>query len=189
MAHQGFVEIERALKRDERLIWSGQPRQGMYFRSDDWLLVPFSVMWGGFAIFWEAQGFSTGASLFFRLWGIPFVLVGTNLMVGRFLFDARSRRHIYYGLTNQRVIVIGGRMSNRINTYPLSRIPEIKLDLYADGTGTIDFEKPARRHGKYGGNSGCWHSDAMSKLERITDARFVYDTIVDLQRSISLPSG
>lgn len=67
-------------------VWSGQPDADVIFHKEDAYLIPFSLLWGGFTIFWEAaaSGFvwsSNGATepSFFSLWGIPFVLVGQYL--------------------------------------------------------------------------------------------------------------
>lgn len=46
-------EIERELQAGERLLWSGQPLTKIVFHPSDWTAVPFSLMWGGFSLFWE----------------------------------------------------------------------------------------------------------------------------------------
>ena len=79
--------LETQLSLGEQLLWSGMPRQGFAFRKTDLYTVPFSAMWLGFAIFWESSVFYTNAPLFFRLWGIPFILVGIYMLVGRFFGD------------------------------------------------------------------------------------------------------
>ncbi len=86
----GRVKIEAALGRPVTLLWTGNPAQGLRFRAADLGLVPFSFLWFGFAIFWEYSAVSGGTPLFFRLWGVPFLLVGLYISLGRFFVDART---------------------------------------------------------------------------------------------------
>ncbi len=39
----------------ERVAWSGRPVQGILFTARDIFLIPFSLIWCGFAVFWEAS--------------------------------------------------------------------------------------------------------------------------------------
>ena len=78
------------------MLWSGQPLRSVIFHSSDWYAIPFSLLWGGFAIFWESGvtghfGFGNskeGFSLFMALWGIPFIVIAQYIIWGRFPYTA-----------------------------------------------------------------------------------------------------
>jgi hypothetical protein len=89
------AEIERMLQPDEHLLWYGRPRQGLHFAPQDVYQVPFSLLWGGFAMFWEGTVLLRGAPWFFAMWGIPFVGMGVHLIVGRFFLDRARRARTY----------------------------------------------------------------------------------------------
>jgi len=38
----------------ESILWTGQPDTRVVFHKEDLFLIPFSLLWGSFAIFWEA---------------------------------------------------------------------------------------------------------------------------------------
>ena len=48
----------------------------------DAALIPFSLLWGGFAFYWEYEVVTTRQFWVLQLWGIPFVLVGLYLVEG-----------------------------------------------------------------------------------------------------------
>jgi len=90
----------------ETVVWSGRPAQGLLFTSRDWLLIPFSLLWCGFTIFWETTVLSLPAApLFMKYFGAAFVLIGLYFVAGRFLLDAWVRSGTQYAITNKRVLI------------------------------------------------------------------------------------
>ena len=121
----------------ERILWSGQPKKGLTFRAADLILVPFGLMWGGFALFWELGVLGTNAPLVFKLWGIPFCVLGLWLIAGRFLGDAWMRSRTTYGVTDKRVLVVAGTRSMR--GIDLDGAGDVQVVERNDGSGTIVF--------------------------------------------------
>lgn len=178
------LEISRHLESGESLIWSGVPRQGLLFRASDAFLIPFSVLWCGFIIFWEAAVLAGGGPPFFALFGIPFVLVGLHLVVGRFFLDSRIRAKTLYGLTSRRVIIISGLFSRTTHSLPLRTLNDISVQERADRSGTVMFGRPHPFATWYAGMQwpGMGQYQAPS-FERIQDARRVHDQILEAQRA------
>jgi hypothetical protein len=131
--------FQSELSSSKKLIWNGQPLTGIRLRKQDAFLIPFSLLWGGFAIFWEWGVINSKAPFFFRLWGVPFVLIGLYLIFGRFFVDAKPREKIFYGLTNERIIIISGIFSRNVRSLNLKTLSEINLDEKPDGSSTIAF--------------------------------------------------
>jgi hypothetical protein len=67
--------IESELEPKERLLWSGRPKQGIVLRGSDVFMIPFSLLWCGFAIFWEYTVWSQAAPPFFLIFGGFFVVI------------------------------------------------------------------------------------------------------------------
>jgi hypothetical protein len=92
--------------------------------------VPFSVLWGGFAVVWEATAITTVRQPLFIIWGIPFVLLGLYFIFGRFVVRKRRKIATIYALTNSRAIVRVGDRS--VADSPVVGMPT-KVDRSRDG--------------------------------------------------------
>ena len=135
-------KMQRELLPGESLYWAGTPNPQVIFHTDDWYVVPFSLLWGGFAIFWEAgvlgygwTGSRTGdSSTFMAIWGIPFIVVGQYMIWGRFLYDAWLKRRTYYAITNRRVLVKQEGWKRKVSATFLESLPSITQEGHRTGT-------------------------------------------------------
>lgn len=169
----------------ERILWSGQPKRGLALSARDTFLIPFSLLWGGFALFWNISVWTfpdtgDGIDWFMRLWGLPFLLVGFYLVVGRFIHDAAIRKRLFYGVTNQRILVLRDRGSSKFTSLDIHRLPRLELSEHRDNTGTISFEADSSLFGVGTRNSFGYWTPALSNAPqffRIDNPRKVYELI------------
>ena len=186
MPNTTTVSVQFNLDRGERQVWAGQPKQGLVLRASDTYMIPFSLLWAGFAVFWEASVLRTNAPGFFALWGIPFVLMGLYITVGRFFLDAYRRARTTYAVTSERVLINMRGFSASTKSLNLATLSDITLNERSDGTGTITFGPTNPLAQMYG---GTWWPGLQQtpSFEMIPDARRVYDMVRDAQRGTSEP--
>lgn len=168
--------IEPYLASDERLLWQGEPQKGFLVKPSDAFMIPFSLMWGGFAVFWEWSVMKTGGPFFFKLWGIPFVAVGLYMVAGRFVYDALLRDKTQYAVTNQRVLIASGVLRREMKSLDLRNLGEMVLTMSRDERGTIAFGTPVVGRKSWPGDDG------RPKFEMIERARMVHDLIRTAQQ-------
>lgn len=131
--------IHAQLMTGERLLWSGRPAQGLLLTAQDALMIPFSLMWGGFAFFWEATVIATDAPWFFKLWGVPFVCVGLYMIVGRFVADAWLRSGTCYAVTDRRVLILRESPFHSFVALDLAGLSDMRVSRGWGDRGTIRF--------------------------------------------------
>jgi Bacterial PH domain len=182
------TEISQELDSGEKLLWSGRPRQGIVFRSSDIFFIPFSLMWGGFAIFWELGVlFATSRSpsktpdlvrFVFPLWGLPFVAIGLYLIFGRFFVDRAQRAKTTYGITNCRVIIRSGLFSRTTKSLNLRTLSDVTLAEKSDGSGTITLGPTVGFYSWFYGTSWPGMGRQLAPcLDTIPEAKSVYDIL------------
>jgi hypothetical protein len=143
----------------EKVLWVGRPDPAKRFSKSDRVAVPFSLMWGGFAIFWETVAIAGGAG-FFTLFGVPFVALGLYMMVGRFVYKARVKRRTWFAVTNKRVLKLVRRKNgDTMEALFLDSIPVVNRDVGADGSGSVIF-----------GSGNRWQAD-LAPISFTSDAQ------------------
>lgn len=173
--------LQQYLDPNENLLWTGKPKKGIIFRPSDIFLIPFSILWCSFAIFWFITVLTSGAPFFFALFGIVFVALGLNFVLGRFIIDAKQRANTIYGLTEHRVIIKSGLFTPSIKSLNIRTISDIQYEEKSDGSGTITIG-PRNPMDNWGSGIN-WESRKTSALEFIPEVRKVYNTITEIQRS------
>lgn len=184
---ESSLRIQPELSSGESLLWAGKPNPRVIFHSDDWFMIPFSFLWGGFAIFWEAAalGFwghnSKGTPpLFMAIWGIPFIVIGQYMIWGRFVYDSWLKKRTYYGVTNRRLIVLQESTRRKTCSMYLDAIPSVERD--GGFTGTLSF---GTRYSAFASRGRQPHRSRFSVgdvpvFADIDDADSVYRLILDL---------
>lgn len=173
-------ELKNVLSPHEEILWTGRPPQRILFRRTDFFLIPFSIFWFGFAIFWETTVAMTNAPFFFKLWGIPFLVAGLYLTVGRFFLDARKRKNTFYVITQDSIFIRSGIFSPDIVTISINTLSLMTCTFKPDGSGTIVLGPENFR------NTGMQGIDwpgvkQTPRLEMIPNVKKVYDIIIQNQ--------
>lgn len=123
----------------ERVLWSGRPPTGLLLRKSDAFLIPFSLLWAGFAVFWEYTAYAQGAPTFFLVFGGAFVVIGVFFTIGRFVYDMRVRENTVYAVTEGRALILSGLFRASLTALNLKSVAQVGLELADDGRGTITF--------------------------------------------------
>jgi hypothetical protein len=180
--------IRPELAQDEKLLWSGRPGTGFRFLSGDWYVVPFSLMWTGFVVtaFISVLRLNRPDPSWFIL--IPFLLIGFFLLFGRYIFDSLVRGRTYYGLSDERAIIVRHWFGIKVQSLSLRTLPEITLSVRDDRGGTIFLGSATPWAAWYGMNVfHSAHTLTAPSFDAIDDARAVYDLVRQAQRAAQRP--
>jgi len=187
--------LQGELLSGERILWVGQPDPSILLSRADIFLVPFSVMWGGFALLFAgiivaglvAKG-GSGGLVFPLLWAIPFLVVGQYMIWGRFVYKHWRKRRTFYAVTNQRVLVVSGAGNGRLQGAFISQIPVINRTLRKNGTGTVEFGSVPYQTAMYA-NTGMdffgWPGNQVPVFYDIRDAQRTYNLVLQLRRDMT----
>ena len=163
------AHLRRMLQPGEQLLWEGRPAPGVHLQPGDGFMIPFSVIWCGFAVFWEASAIrernAAGACTVGRALYSGWAVHGDWPLFPRGL---ETRKRTYYGVTNKRVILMEHR-GTKFVTY--RQIPTLEKHVKSNGEGTVYLSEP---RGYY--SRGSYRRDDQNRtaLVNIPDAERVY---------------
>jgi hypothetical protein len=162
--------LQQELDAGERVLWSGRALPDLRIESDRLVPSVYGFIFLGIAV-GSLCAATKESTIFPVLWTIPFVLAGSYLSVGHFFWSAICRRYTEYAVTNQRVIVRSGILSETTQSIEYRKIRTFTLMEKSDGSGTIQFgeSKPV--------DAGEVITSSATKMEAVPDARSVYNII------------
>ena len=122
----------------ERLLWTGRPKQGFALRGSDsffilgmTLLVVCAI--GVIIAMWRQMGVT---SLQFSL---LFLLSPVTFIATQYWFDAKLRGRTFYGVTNQRAIIVNYWLRQETQSVYYKDLLELRPTQRWDHTGTLEF--------------------------------------------------
>ena len=148
MAAEVRDEFRPDLLEGEEILWTGRPEPSVVLAGADVAVIPVTIWLGSLAIY-------AGTSLLRRLpgasapseilvplvGGIPFLLVGFYLALGRFIFKVWRKKRTYYAVTNLRVLALTKIRGRRLMALYLEEIPALNKSVRPDGIGTVFFAR------------------------------------------------
>lgn len=129
---------EDRLMPGEKVVWWGQPRQGLMFTGGDLPVLAFGAIWM-FTVFEILGNAVFVGSAVETLVGLFFFGIGFYVCIGRYFQDAWARRHIIYAVTDKRVLILRTRPAPEFKSMDIARIRDMEISERNDGWGTIQF--------------------------------------------------
>jgi hypothetical protein len=174
------MALQSNLRDNEQLLWYGVPDQRVWFAPADTFLIPFSILWCGFAIFWESSVVAGGGPAFFAAWGIPFIAMGIYFVVGRFAYKRYRKGRTVYGITSRRALIIGPRTFADL---PLRQQP-VTVRKTRDGRhASVQFGSPSDpglgRAFRGAAGSSFYANTGMEPLARGASQPFAFYDVAD----------
>lgn len=153
----------------EKLLRAGRPSLALVLRAHDFYFIPFSLVLCVMAVLWGGTALTKPMGFGFTIIGILLVFLAFYLCFVRFFVDMRQRECIFYGVTNERVIIVYGVFARRVKSLSLNTLSQTSLNERRNGAGSISF-----------GGKPPWpifvirdlpFSPALSRFELTSDAR------------------
>lgn len=189
---------EGILDADEEILWQGAPDDGVDFSGFWSMQTLFALFFTGFSLFWITMAYRISGqmtdtvgrvvNLVFPLFGLPFLLVGLQMLLGRFWSDARRRRNSYYTLTNRAAYIgVQSGAKRSLDRYAIG--PDTRLTLedgdlgniwFATRVNTMPLHTPSMHRSRSRIGGATQTVDPVG-FERLSNARQIYGMMRKVQ--------
>lgn len=135
------------LEKGEELLWSTQPKQGLFIQAWEGRMIFKGIVWMGFPLvllilnipyFFSEKKIPMGAIMVTPILLLIFFL-GFHTSIGQYLVQAKKRKKTFYGLTETALLVMRPGLTKRI---PLKKIIQPKMELKNNKMGHLEFKFP-----------------------------------------------
>jgi len=184
-------KLQPELFPEEKLLWSGRPVQGLRFRRSDFagyavatfllavilVLILITFDWVPTPESWKDGSTTLQAKISCVLWSIILLPVVIYWLGGGQWLDAYMRSCLFYGVTNERILILRDTRRNHQSLISLRihDVPHLSLIIDQDGTGSLSFVPRAPNAQN--------HPPALAVCFRlISEVRKVYALIRSIQR-------
>lgn len=186
------IDWSRELNQGEKLLWSGQPPQGIRFRWTDLFFVPFGLVFMTIPLVGVIAAVNEQGpeSLFVLLFVTPFVLVGGFVAFGRFIVEKKQRAKTFYAITNERLLIRSGLWRTLLKSLDLVNLSDITFTEYGNGGGRITLGSVPWMFAMQSQMDPFGMMGQMvPTLELASDARTVYDQLRTAKRAARETTG
>ena len=105
-------------------------------------------------------------------------------MFGRFYVDAKQREKTFYGVSDERIIIVSGLFNKKTKSLNLRTLTDISLSESSDGSGSITFGRSLPFDSMFAGASWPGMDQHFSpRFDLIHNAKQVYQQIRHAQKS------
>jgi len=167
--------FQNEMLKDEKILWTGQPKKGFVLPDGYILLILFGLPVLGIGSIIE-YGAIQSFDIFVMIFGLLFVLLGLCMVLGSIIYKNYRKKRTYYAITNQRIIILINSSNKKVESIFINQIPVLKKTVKKDGSGIIQFENT----GYIGARKNSYRFGILS-LDYIMDVDTVYRMIIDLR--------
>ena len=127
------------LEPGEELCWQGRPAPRCYtFRH--WKHSVFGLIFFAISLYWQILGIEMAEEyqlFWLALLPIPFLLIGLYFTVGHLLQARLEWEHVYYAVTDRRLLAQRGRKREAVQEMPREKLTYFKLLRQGEELGTL----------------------------------------------------
>ncbi len=165
--------FQNEMLKDEKILWTGQPKKGFVLPGGYILLILFGFPLLGIGSFIEYITIFQSFDIFAMIFGLLLLLLGLCMVLGSIIYKNYRKKRTYYAVTNQRIIILINSSNKKVESIVINQIPVLNKTVKKDGSGTIRFDNS-------GAGENSYSVEALS-FDNIMDVDTVYRMIIDLR--------